>query len=323
MKITSPKNINIQQHINGITKKTQQTKSQLQIATINQLKKFQNHDFIYTDGSVKNKKSGIGIYTEYNKTKYAIKLINNTTITTTETIAIKIAILLAQLSKKDKIVIITDSQTSCKSLENALNHSTSKHYENQIIDIAGHNNQKDITIQWIPGHIDIKGNVIADKLAKMAQRCASHKLENEPTIIDVNNIIVRKIRQEWKVRYEEMTQSMAKKYKEICPKPRKVPWFKHITINSKDIGQITRLRTGHTYNKTYKHLIGLEQTPNCSNCNVPETNEHIISECQIYENIRRKYILLRQKTLKEILQGEVEVEYKTLIKYINEIDYKL
>ncbi|XP_055590696.1 uncharacterized protein LOC129742779 [Uranotaenia lowii] len=147
--------------------------------------KYQNHHRVYTDASKTSNSCGVGIYLETNKRKISLKLEKETCIMTAEIIAIRIAVDEITRSGLQKSVILTDSLSSCKVLENSLN---TKHCSAIIDNINEACEKQDITVQWIPSHIGLVGNDIADELAKEgAEKADAHVRARQQQILALQN----------------------------------------------------------------------------------------------------------------------------------------
>jgi ribonuclease HI len=118
---------------------------------------------IYTDASKDGELCGIGIFNSYTRERFSYKLDTETSITTAELIAIDHALCIIQQHKWHNSVIFTDSQSSCRIIQNALRSSKLPLMIYNIIKKAA---EYKVILQWIPSHSKIKENEIADELAK-------------------------------------------------------------------------------------------------------------------------------------------------------------
>lgn len=69
-------------------------------------------------------------------------------------------------------------------------------------------------------------------------------------------------------------------HKNILVNPVKELWFSKSSLSAGKIKIITRLRTDHSFNNKYLHLIGKKDTSLCKICGIPEYNMHFNKECQ-------------------------------------------
>jgi ribonuclease HI len=228
---------------------------------LNHLQQFDDHLHIYTDAA-RNRtgQTGASYYIPSKEIETGIRLPDNTCVVTAELLAIKSVLQFINTTKlqKMKLVLLTDSQGALQSLNSAdFRYQT---IETDISDIVTCINQlqNEIRFVWIPGHIDIEGNDMADQIAKIA--AAKHNIDivQASTIADVNGIIDEYIDQEWQRVYD--ASGVGKHYKTIEPfVSRKV---KYTSYSRRQETTITRLRLGKcllNYNlyKMNRHSSGL------------------------------------------------------------------
>lgn len=136
---------------------------------------------IFTDASKSaDGRCGIGIYDEANQIRITMQLKLDTSIMTAETLAIKVAMQHIHDRGIQRAVLLTDSQSACTFLKKSKNSRLRNSVANEILEKAKQNRT---TIQWIPGHVGIEGNDIADDLARQALS-AEAVLENDIFVND-------------------------------------------------------------------------------------------------------------------------------------------
>ncbi|CAL4171157.1 unnamed protein product [Meganyctiphanes norvegica] len=152
------KNIHINEHMNK-----SQSKEALYQESKRLINKYRNLNSFYTDGSVNNDKTGIGIFNQ--NITLSIRLPDNTTISDAEAYAILKATELAVKSGLNSI-IFSDSKSCISAIY------TGKSQNPTIIKIINLiiNSPINISISWIPSHSGILGNEIADMYAKAATK---------------------------------------------------------------------------------------------------------------------------------------------------------
>lgn len=288
----------------------------------------QTHYIIYTDASINNNNDNRGLGIFHHNTKEEIKyLINNPiSIKSAEIIAILIAVKQALDMKHDKICIFTDSLSSVKSIENTIRTQNNNYYENLIKNLAYLNPQQEIKICWIPAHIGLSGNEIADKIAKEATLSGSIlNIKIDPK--DIRNIIANNIWKEWENYYRNNTTTVGKHLAEINNFiPSRKLWFNGLNLPHTNIKTINRIRTGHSYNNKFLFLMKKRDTNICEKCNTNEIedNNHIIFNCKAYESIRNKYNSL--KTFNDTISYFKHItidKWNETYEFLNEINIKI
>lgn len=127
----------------------------------------------YTDGSKNNNCVGYAVYCPSHNVIIRKKNYSYDTISTAETLGIRLAVEYILDNNVPYSIIFTDSESTLK----AISVTSSRKIKCPIIlDLKRllHNastKELDILLIWIPGHIGIIGNEIADFLAKQAIDC--------------------------------------------------------------------------------------------------------------------------------------------------------
>ena len=239
---------------------------QLALETINMIPK--NAKKIFTDGSKDEfGHTGSGVLIMENEINKTLKLRNpdHSSVFRSELIAIDSALKsIARDTDTKYIWILTDSRSSIQHLQNYqdVHDATGIHILQQLRELS----QKiDIHFQWIPSHVGIQGNEIADSLAKEGSKGITPETE-QLTYTEIYSKFKMKTNQKWKL-------------------PPQHSWYKaknpgdsiRTTLQRKEQTAIARLKTGHL--KTLKIIDGKKTFPICPKCDTKEASPQHILQC--------------------------------------------
>ena len=209
------------------------------------------------------------------------RISDNLSVYTAELIAIKQA--LSWIKENDSgtcsghpIVVFSDSLSALQSIKRGRSNTRPNLVRSIVQDINSITGQR-ITLAWIPSHVDIRGNEIADKEAKSALTLMPHVIEFEEkeTYEAIDKYLVNK----WQKIYTADTTGQS--YKLLCPTVSHSIKYQS-ACRLKEIA-ITRLRAGRCRLNKYLHEFKLHDTGLCDQCNVPETIEHHLLYCDTYD----------------------------------------
>jgi ribonuclease HI len=124
---------------------------------------------LYTDGS--KSAAGVGAAVIMGRIKRSASMPKTTSIYTAELYAIIMAVTLIKDSNDLNFVIMSDSSSVLISFNNKnTKNSMLRKLLHELNEINATN--KNVSLCWIPGHVDIAGNEAADTAAKLAARRA-------------------------------------------------------------------------------------------------------------------------------------------------------
>ncbi|XP_025421877.1 uncharacterized protein LOC112691718 [Sipha flava] len=149
--------------------------------------RFPNHILIYTDAS--KSENGVGFAVVHNQTTIKHKLPTITNIFTAENYAILEAIKLANSLQTNNFLIISDSL----SVLTALKNPWSRNEITQITQSELINTQKTFEFMWVPSHVGIKGNEMADEAASLASNVLPNSTIDKISSYDIFTSIKNKI----------------------------------------------------------------------------------------------------------------------------------
>jgi len=130
-----------------------------------------------------------------------------------------------------------------------------------------------ITLVWVPAHVGLSGNEVADQLAKSALQHnnidLNIKFEARELISIVDNFVL------WQSEWASSQSTIA--YRSCHKSVSKL--IKHSENTRQHQVLITRLRLGACGLNHHLCRIGCHDNGCCTSCNVPETVEHFLLDC--------------------------------------------
>ena len=158
---------------------------------------------------------------------------------------------------------------------------------------------KSIQLCWIPSHVGITGNELADAAARRAASApCTHRLPLPAR--DFSPAVSLFVHSQWQ---QEWDSQQNNKLREL--KPTLQPWRSSSRRNRQEEVILCRLRIGHTYATHSYHLRG-EEKPLCPLCLVPLTVAHMLLSCPRLGGSRTRYLgrIVSNVTLRHILGDE-------------------
>jgi hypothetical protein len=181
------------------------------------------------------------------------------------------------------IYILSDSQAAIQ-----INSKLLWDCHQSLVKLAEH---KRIQLVWVPGHMGIDGNEIADQLARQD---SSHPLiEPEPTL-GTSAKVARGVIRDWTSRkHEAHWQSICghRQAKGFLKKPSaKKAELLNLSKNQLRI-MTTGLLTGHCHLKGHLFKLGLVKSPECNRCKqASEMASHILCACDALITLRFRHL---------------------------------
>ncbi|KAF0773289.1 Uncharacterized protein FWK35_00016662 [Aphis craccivora] len=135
-------------------------------------------------------------------------------------------------------------------------------------------------------HIGIPGNEMADQEAHNAIASTSIVTINSITFSDAKNEINSHLYNKWHSLWRKLNTKLNKIKNNINP-------WKNPELNRKEETILNRLRIGHTH-LTHRYLMSKDEPPLCDSCSVLLTVNHIITECNKYNQYRNQFHISEQ-----------------------------
>ena len=136
----------------------------------------------------------------------------------------------------------------------------------------------EIVFYWIPSHIEVRENQRADAAAKSALDLTPD-MYNIP-YTDLKPKINKILHKKWQQRWNRNTNNEL-----FQVRPFLGEW--HPALRKEQV-TITRLRIGHS-RLTHSFRLKQEQQPQCSTCQTPFTIKHVLLECKVFNDTRKRY----------------------------------
>ena len=231
---------------------------------------------VYTDGS--KSAAGAGSAAVFTSNIIKVNLPVRSSIFTAELIAVMTAIMQIEELPQGKFTIFIDSTSVIKSLqEYNPSHPLVVKIKNKIHQMADY----ELSFCWVPSHVNIIGNEIADAAAKEASLEGPNPTEPLP-VNDIYPSLKSYVLGKWQSVWN--TLDPPTKLHSIKPLLHSNP-SENILLNRKEQIILSRLRIGHT-RLTHGYLMSNTQPPICQRCGTQITVKHIFAECRYLANLR-------------------------------------
>jgi ribonuclease HI len=259
---------------------------------------------IYTDGSKDD--TGVAAAAVSNIAQFSCRLPSEASIFSAEARAIRLALDIVDSSNFTSSYIFSDSMSCLQAISNH------KFAHPDILEILEkcHNlqtNGKLVKFCWIPSHVGIKGNELADSAAKTALQLPISQNLNL-IYSDLKRHINTYFIETWQNQWNQTAFNKLQAIKPIIGETK----LKSVTIRRDEV-VLHRARIGHTH-LTQSYLLKRENAPECGLCQCLLTVQHIFLDCPNYAHTRTKYFTVA--SLQELFS---KVNLITIINYLKEI----
>jgi len=144
-----------------------------------------------------------------------------------------------------------------------------------------------IDISWVPGHHDIPGNDIADRLAKRGSTDAPIRPGYKSAAF-AGNINRRDLRDRWRRAWEADANTRRRSDFYIANKiqPSTNPSKRLHNLDRKTFSRVFQCRTGHAHIGSYYDYFEIQEPKSCACGATLQTRNHILLECTIHNEHR-------------------------------------
>lgn len=269
---------------------------------------YNNHTFIYTDGSRQNNVTGYAITTEAHTLKYG-NLPYYSSVLSAEIIAILEALNFVK-SSKGSFVICSDSLSALDSISNINNTDYYASLIRSLLTTLLHR----VTIIWIPGHVAITGNELADHMAKASTLMPLIYTHNYNTK-DFNRYFKNQLATKLKNKITSCNEWYRNLNQNLIHINDYLNRISHNNITRLDQIKIIRLRLGHT-KITHQHYIDQNISSLCTLCNSNNNInvKHILNFCPSLTAIKRE--IFEQDNPLDILANPSEENMLKIIRFL-------
>jgi ribonuclease HI len=251
---------------------------------------------IYTDGSVRHKLAGVGVYSPPPAGMQVSATLDrgpNPDTTQIELEAIRIAIraivgnpLLGLRSGPVTYQVMTDSERALRLLQRPGKHKNETLRQTYSLLRIARQQQLEIQLNWVPAHSGLQGNETAHSLAYSATEMGRTTTNRKITLRESQK--PEKDSQEQK-RAHFQSLKVARHLRELdAALPGRHTRKLYDRLSRTDAAILAQLRGGYCRLNSYLHNIGRADSKHCE-CGQNETVEHFLLVCPRWAQQRQKY----------------------------------
>jgi len=186
----------------------------------------------------------------------------------------------AQDRPEKYVSICSDSQAALKALQAAKTSPLVRQCQQTLNDISA---RHAVRLYWVPGHAGVRGNEIADRLARSGS--GQRFIGPEPFLGVSRQNMRRKMRCWMKNQHLALWRgphSTQRQVRELIFGPDLTTGARLLSFNRTQIRAVTGLFTGHNTLRRHLHVMGLSNNPTCRKCGTEEeTSAHIFCEHEV------------------------------------------
>lgn len=242
--------------------------------SIQLINRYNNYLKIYTDGSKTSTSTSYAIHSTDLNISRKVKISHTNSIFFAEAKAILEAL---AYDNPNPIAIFSDSLSVINAI--ASNKSHCNNITNEIKkQLAISTNKKLI---WIPAHIGLKGNELADRLANEAHLQPDH-VDDKVSFADMYRSFISLQNSKRETTWDNSISKLKVIYNNAHNNSNRPT-----NTTRADMVFLTRLRIGHT-TKTHSYIFNRTPQPGCTHCQKSLTIHHILSQCNRPDLLRLK-----------------------------------
>ena len=144
-----------------------------------------------------------------------------------------------------------------------------------------------IDITWVPGHHDVPGNELADRLAKRGSTDASMQPGYQSAAF-ARNTSRRDLRDRWRKAWEANSNHHGRSDFRIANQmqPSTTPLKRLLQLDRKTFSRVFQCRTGHAHIGSYYDYFEIQEPKSCACGATFQTRKHILLECTTHNEHR-------------------------------------
>lgn len=248
----------------------------------------------FTDGSKDGENVGSAFVVDGDAHHFRLPL--SCSVYTAELYAISQVLLHISSTRSLRILICSDSKSALESIGSfSPDHPLVQEIQCQLYALT--RLRRIITFCWVPGHVGLRGNELADAAARAASVSPDISPCRVPAI-DVKAFLRLRVLSSWSNDWSNVCDNKLRNIKDTVS-----PWVSSCRSNRRESVIVTRLRIGHSL-LTHGFLLCGEDPPLCTRCAVQLSVQHILISCPQHEGVRRRYRL--HGNLADVLRDDPE-----------------
>jgi ribonuclease HI len=265
---------------------------------------------IFTDGSKVSNAVGSAFISGSN-ISHGFKLNSQASIVTAELYALLQALTHVVSHREEKAFLVcSDSFSSLQAIDTLYSPHTLVQGIHSLLASLSTKGVR-VVFCWVPGHVGIQGNELADVAAKAATEKDFIHNDRLP-FNDLKNIFKSLFKKKFQDLWEMENNNKLKEVKGSIN-----PWDSSIRPTRREEVVLTRLRIGHTL-FSHAYLFSQDKIPpRCDTCNEVQSVRHLLVECTTHRDLRRRLSL--ENTISKVL-GDDSKQIDKLFKFLIQID---